>query len=138
MEEFVIESEEDMLTFGEKLASELPAQCVIALVGDLGAGKTHLSKGICRAYGHLSCTSPTYTLVNELESSQGNVYHFDLYRIKTVDELLDLGWDNYLSRDGVVVAEWADLYPEVFPDDTVWIRILPHQRGRIVQVKHSS
>ena len=112
-----------MIALGRRLSSEFKGGEVIALVGDLGAGKTHFSKGV--ALG-LDCddpvTSPTFSLVNEYLSGRIPIYHFDFYRIETIDEVEQIGWEEYLSQDGVVIVEWADKVPDLIPDGATWWR----------------
>ena len=94
---------------------------VWALVGDLGAGKTHFVKGIVDAMGvKAPATSPTFTLVHEYTGGRLPVYHFDFYRLESAAEALDLGLDEYLDGDGLTVIEWADKFPEVLPPRASW------------------
>lgn len=138
MEEYQINSPEEMMALGGRLAEEFSTGGVLALVGDLGAGKTHLVKGLARALGHEEGTSPTFSLVNEyvgtVNEQRVPVYHFDLYRMKREEEAWEIGWGEYLEREGVVVAEWADLFPELFPPETVWIKIEHDEEKRRVSV----
>lgn len=106
-----------MREFGKVVGSRLVAGDVVALVGDLGAGKTHLAQGIAVGLGYDGeVTSPTFALVNEYEGRDCSVYHFDIYRMESADELLEIGWEDYLESDGVVVMEWADKFPELVPE----------------------
>ena len=134
MKKYSVESSESMIELGVELGRNLGAGAVIALVGDLGAGKTHFTKGVCQALGAEEATSPTYTLVNEILDGKLPLYHFDFYRVKQVEELYDLGWDDYLEKGGVVVAEWADLYAELIPENALWIKIEHVADGRTVTV----
>ena len=134
MKKYSVESSESMIELGVELGRNLGAGAVIALVGDLGAGKTHFTKGVCQALGAEEATSPTYTLVNEILDGKLPLYHFDFYRVKQVEELYDLGWDDYLEKGGVVVAEWADLYAELIPENALWIKIEHVADGRAVTV----
>ena len=134
MKKYSVESSESMIGLGVELGRNLAAGAVIALVGDLGAGKTHFTKGVCQALGAEEATSPTYTLVNEILDGKLPLYHFDFYRVKQVEELYDLGWDGYLEKGGVVVAEWADLYAELIPENALWIKIEHVADGRAVTV----
>ena len=125
-------SEEEMIALGRKLSSKFKGGEVVALVGDLGAGKTHFSKGI--ALG-LDCTdpvtSPTFSLVNEYLTGRIPIYHFDFYRIETSDELEQIGWEEYLDQDGVVIVEWADKFPDCMPGESLWCRIeIPRDGSR--------
>ena len=109
---------------GADLAGELKAGDVIGLTGTLGAGKTCLSQGIVAGLGSMaSVTSPTFGLVHEYVDGRLPVYHFDFYRIEAAEELLELGWDDYLDRDGVVIVEWADRFAELMPEQTQWWRL---------------
>ena len=95
---------------------------MLALCGTLGAGKTHFVKGLVAGLGGdpADVTSPTFTLVNEYEGSRLPVFHFDFYRLEAEDELLAIGWDDYLSGGGLVVIEWADKFCRLLPDATRW------------------
>jgi tRNA threonylcarbamoyladenosine biosynthesis protein TsaE len=96
---------------------------VIALVGGLGAGKTHWTKGLVAALGGvMDVTSPTFSLVNEYHTGPLTVYHFDFYRLETAAEVLALGWDEYLDAGGLIVVEWADKFPALLPHDSIWWR----------------
>ena len=130
MKEVIIKSEKEMLDFGFSFGEKLLSGSVIALVGDLGAGKTHFCQGVCQSFGYLECTSPTFTLVNELVTQDVPVFHFDFYRMKTIQELWEIGWEEYLDKEGIILAEWADLFPEAFPENTIWIKITHNDRGR--------
>ncbi|MDG2126124.1 MAG: tRNA (adenosine(37)-N6)-threonylcarbamoyltransferase complex ATPase subunit type 1 TsaE [Verrucomicrobiales bacterium] len=97
---------------------------VIGLCGDLGAGKTHLAKGIAEGLGSgEAVSSPTFSLVQEYGDGRLRMAHFDFYRVGSADELLELGWDEYLEDCGVVVVEWADRFPGLMPPATRWLRI---------------
>ena len=95
--------------FGERLAKQLRAGDVIAYRGELGAGKTALTRGIARGLGVTDrVTSPTYTIVNEYLSGRLPLFHFDMYRLGSADELFDIGWEDYLLRGGVCAVEWSE------------------------------
>lgn len=134
MEEYFIQSEEEMIALGKKMGGQISAGSCIALVGDLGAGKTHFTKGVCRSQGAVDSTSPTFTIVNEVMSNGLPIFHFDFYRLQRAEELYNLGWDDYLERGGVVVAEWANLFEEVIPDDALWVKIEHLENGRKVLI----
>ncbi|MFT4639275.1 MAG: tRNA threonylcarbamoyladenosine biosynthesis protein TsaE [Verrucomicrobiales bacterium] len=121
---------------GADLAVELKAGDVIGLTGTLGAGKTHLSQGIVEGLGsQAAVTSPTFGLVHEYTDGRLSVYHFDFYRIEVAEELLELGWDDYLDRDGVVIVEWADRFPDLMPEQTQWWRLQHDEEtgGRLLE-----
>ncbi|MCB1061789.1 MAG: tRNA (adenosine(37)-N6)-threonylcarbamoyltransferase complex ATPase subunit type 1 TsaE [Verrucomicrobiae bacterium] len=121
-----IQNEAAMLAFGAEIAAELKAGDVLALVGQLGAGKTHFSKGIVEGLGGdpVAVTSPTFTLVHEYATDcRVPVFHFDFYRLDSASELLGIGWDDYLDEaEGVLLVEWADKFPELLPPNTRWFR----------------
>ncbi|MFT5465361.1 MAG: tRNA threonylcarbamoyladenosine biosynthesis protein TsaE [Verrucomicrobiales bacterium] len=120
----IVNSVESTMEVGKTLASELAIGNVIALVGGLGAGKTHLTKGIIAGLGASEeVTSPTFTLVHEYTSGRLPAYHFDFYRIDDPNELIAIGWDEYLEGDGVVIVEWADKFPELLPPSSCWLKI---------------
>lgn len=111
-----------MLELGRAAAAQTGAGTVVALVGGLGAGKTHWTKGLVAGLGSSAeVTSPTFGLVHEYPCEGLAVFHFDFYRLESADELVALGWDEYLDAGGVVVAEWADKFPEMMPPETVWL-----------------
>ena len=94
---------------GQALAKALTPGAVIAYRGDLGAGKTAFTRGLARGLGaDEPVTSPTYTIVNEYLSGRMPLFHFDMYRLHSSDELFDIGWDDYLDRGGVCAVEWSE------------------------------
>ncbi|MBC8126317.1 MAG: tRNA (adenosine(37)-N6)-threonylcarbamoyltransferase complex ATPase subunit type 1 TsaE [Gloeobacteraceae cyanobacterium ES-bin-144] len=112
-----------MELLGKSAAQKVGAGAVIALVGGLGAGKTHWTKGfVAGLESSAEVTSPTFGLVHEYHGGKLSVYHFDFYRLQSADELIEMGWDEYLDAGGVVIAEWGDKFPELFPTETVWLR----------------
>ncbi len=116
------------MAWGRALASSLRGGDVVALVGSLGAGKTHATKGIVAGLGSgAEVSSPTFTLVHEYAGTSLTAYHFDFYRLDDAQEVFDIGWDDYLDAGGVVIVEWADKFPGLFPSGTRWFRfeILP-------------
>ncbi len=109
---------------GKQFALELCAGDVLALVGDLGSGKTHFVKGIARGLGAKDAvTSPTFTLVHEYLDGRLPVYHFDFYRLATADALRTIGFDEYVFGDGVSVIEWADKFRDAIPPQARWITL---------------
>ena len=116
---------------GESLAADLKAGDVLALTGGLGAGKTHLTKGIVRGLGSdEEVTSPTFTLVHEYQGGRLPVFHFDFYRIDKESEVTALGWDEYLDAGGVCVVEWADRFPALLPAAAQWWALEAEGSGR--------
>ena len=111
-------SEAEMIEAGRALADSLAAGDVVALNGELGAGKTRLAQGIAAGLGvREDVTSPTFALVHEFFSGRLPLFHFDFYRIDAAAELEDLGWDDYLDEGGVVIVEWAEKFPELLPPE---------------------
>ena len=94
---------------GAALGKHIKAGTVIAYRGDLGAGKTAFTRGLARGLGYAEpVTSPTYTIVNEYLGGRLPLFHFDMYRLKTSDDLWDIGWEDYLERGGVCAVEWSE------------------------------
>ena len=121
--------------WGRELAASLEAGDVIALCGQLGAGKTQATKGILAGLGsQAAVTSPTFTLVHEYTDGRLPVFHFDFYRMDSAEEVLTVGWDDILDEPGVVIIEWADLFPELLPPHTRWFQFSAQEDGsRLVQ-----
>ncbi len=131
-----IASEADMMALGESLAEGLEAGDVVGLVGDLGAGKTHLTAGILRGLGESQAvTSPTFALVHEHHGGRLPVAHFDFYRMQDEQEALSIGWDEYLQGGSVLLVEWADKFDgALMPEDTLWL-VLKHGGGNMRSVE---
>jgi len=123
-----------MIEAGYSFAATLKSGNIIALIGELGAGKTHFTKGILAGLGYKEeVTSPTFTLVHEYLGGNLPVFHFDLYRLEQEEELLAIGWDDFFDRQGVIIVEWADRFPELFPDETHWVSIQHSGEERILE-----
>lgn len=119
---FISNSAEETGRAGAEAARRAQAGDVFALVGDLGAGKTQFAKGFVAALGsRAEVTSPTFTLVHEYSGGRLPVFHLDFYRIESADELLRLGFDDYLESDGVCLIEWADRFRDLLPNTAHWI-----------------
>lgn len=119
-------SPDETLSVGERLGRSLRANDVIALVGELGAGKTLLVKGIAKGMGigeETPVTSPSYILMNEYPGPLA-LYHFDFYRLARVEDALGIGCDEYFEAGGVCVVEWADRFPELFEEATARVTIV--------------
>lgn len=120
--------------WGQALATTLAAGDVVALCGPLGAGKTQATKGIVAGLGSAAdVTSPTFTLVHEYRDGRLPVFHFDFYRHERPEAVLAAGWDDILDEPGVVVVEWADLFPDLLPAHTRWFSLeaLPDGSRRV-------
>lgn len=117
------QSEEQTIALGESLASELPAQAVVLLIGNLGAGKTTLAKGIVKGLKAAQpddVSSPTFTLIHEYGSG---VYHIDLYRLDTPAQVARLGLEEIFERPAIVLIEWGERFPELMPKERIEIRL---------------
>lgn len=117
-------SVEETIAIGEDFAKELNAGDVVCLEGELGAGKTHFVKGIASHFGinYDKVNSPTFTLINEYSGSLP-VYHFDCYRLKSVQEALEIGIEEYLYGEGVSIIEWPSKIKELIPEDAIQVEI---------------
>jgi tRNA threonylcarbamoyladenosine biosynthesis protein TsaE len=121
--EITTRSEEETLRLGEIIGGNLKPGDIISLNGDLGAGKTHITKGIAKGLGVEDyITSPTFIIVNEYEGKIP-LYHFDVYRINDIHEMFEIGFDEYLYGRGACVVEWGEIVEELLPDKTVNITI---------------
>ncbi|MCL2627120.1 MAG: tRNA (adenosine(37)-N6)-threonylcarbamoyltransferase complex ATPase subunit type 1 TsaE [Oscillospiraceae bacterium] len=118
----ITKSELETVREGEKLGKTLKPGAVVALYGELGAGKTAFTRGLAQGLGiNMSVSSPTFTIVNEYLGDTA-LFHFDMYRLEKEDELFDIGWDDYHDRGGVCVVEWSEKVPGAFPPDTITVR----------------
>lgn len=119
-----IKNEKETENFGRRLGESLSAGDVVAMVGDLGTGKTTLTAYIARGLGiKETVSSPTFTIIKEYNSGRLPLYHFDVYRIGDPEELFNIGADEYFDGDGVCVVEWADLVSEELPENSKYIFI---------------
>ena len=117
MMQITTHSADETQALGQKLASRLAPGDVIAYFGDLGAGKTAFTRGLAQGLGITDpVTSPTYTIVNEYLSGSIPLFHFDMYRLSSSDELFDIGWEDYLSRGGVCAVEWSENVEDALQD----------------------
>ena len=121
--EYITNSPAETEAVGAALARVLEPGAVIAYRGDLGAGKTAFTRGLARGLGVKEpVTSPTYTIVNEYLSGSMPLFHFDMYRLGSEDELFDIGWEDYLERGGVCAVEWSENVDDAM-EDAVYITI---------------
>ena len=135
---FVTHSADETEALGERLAKTLHGGEIIAFTGDLGAGKTAFTRGLARGLGiPMRVTSPTYTIVNEYLTGRIPLFHFDMYRLGSSDELFDIGWDDYLARGGVCAVEWSERVSDALPEDTIFVDIArtdEHEDWRTITV----
>ncbi len=116
MQKIVTHNESETIEAGKLFSGQLTSGSVVALYGDLGSGKTRFAKGISNGLGLIeNVTSPTFTIVNEHIGGRFPLYHFDFYRLKTITELDEIGFDEYIFGNGVCVLEWADMVLEKLP-----------------------
>ena len=120
---FFTKNEKETEALGRELAAVVRPGMVVALYGGMGAGKTALVRGIAEGMGlKARVSSPTFTIVNEYLGTPP-LFHFDMYRLSSSDELFDIGWEDYLCRGGVLAVEWSENVDDVFEGDTVKVRI---------------
>ena len=130
MVKIYLENEEQTRDIGFKLGRLLTSKSVICLIGDLGAGKTTMTQSLAKSLEVDDyITSPTFTIVNEYEGKMP-LYHFDVYRIGSSDEMYDIGFDEYINGDGVCIIEWANLIEDILPDEYLYIEMNYKETGR--------
>jgi tRNA threonylcarbamoyladenosine biosynthesis protein TsaE len=123
--EFETRSEEETIALGTRLAGQLPSKATVLLIGNLGAGKTTLAKGMVQGRNAAQpeeVSSPTFTLIHEYGSA---VYHIDLYRLDKPEQVANLGLDEIFERDALVLVEWGERFPNLMPNDRFEIRLTP-------------
>jgi tRNA threonylcarbamoyladenosine biosynthesis protein TsaE len=120
---YITNSEEDTEALGASFAAGLPAGAVVAFYGELGSGKTAFVRGMARGMGiDAMVSSPTFTIVNEYIGPERSLFHFDMYRLGSADELFDIGWEDYLCRGGVCAVEWSENVADAFEGDEYQVR----------------
>ena len=113
--QYFTNSAEETERLGQRLGETLRGGEVVAYLGELGAGKTAFTRGLARGLGiSMRVTSPTYTIVNEYTGGRLPLFHFDMYRLGSGEELFDIGWEDYLARGGVCAVEWSENVDEAF------------------------
>ena len=136
--EYLSHSVAETESIGQKLGASLSPGTVLAYRGDLGMGKTAFTRGLARGLGCSGrVTSPTFTIVNEYE---GHIplFHFDMYRLPDADALFDIGWEDYLDRDGVCAVEWSERVADALPPETLYVTIARHpenENWRIITIE---
>ncbi len=124
MEQLLIKNQNDTKAFGKQLAESAKPGTIIAMIGDLGTGKTTLSKAIAEGLGVQELiTSPTFAIVHQYDSGRLPFYHFDVYRIGDPEEMYELGYEEYFFGQGVTVLEWADQIMPLIPKGTLILRL---------------
>lgn len=123
-------SEQDTEALGRALVQRLQPGAVVAFTGDLGAGKTAFVRGLARGLGIPDrVTSPTFTIVNEYEGGRLPLFHFDMYRLGSADELYDIGWEDYLARGGVCAVEWSEIVRDALEPGCIRVDLRRGERG---------
>ncbi|MCI8303070.1 MAG: tRNA (adenosine(37)-N6)-threonylcarbamoyltransferase complex ATPase subunit type 1 TsaE [Lawsonibacter sp.] len=139
--EYITNSEEETEALGARLAEKLEPGAVVAFTGDLGAGKTAFTRGLARGLSIVQrVTSPTFTIVNEYEGGRLPLFHFDMYRLSSSDELFDIGWEDYLARGGVCAVEWSENVADALEEGAIFVEM---RRGgnstqRVIGIKGAS
>ena len=141
MKKYISNNTEETFSIANEIAKLVQSPCVILLNGDLGAGKTHFVKGFAKAFGYDGdVTSPTFTIMNEYLGGRKPIYHFDMYRLSSMEDALNLGFQEYFdlkSLDGISLVEWPENVDGLFPDKVVEINILKGnaENERIIEVR---
>ena len=128
-------SEKETMDFGRFLGQKAEEGLFLALTGDLGAGKTHFVQGLAEGLGVKGVVgSPTFTIMNLYEDGRLPLKHFDFYRLHSEDDLWNIGWEEY-GEGGVVVVEWADMFPSLIPEESIHINIaLSGEEERLITI----
>lgn len=137
--EYQSNSVQETEELGRKLAQYLKAGDVIAYIGDLGAGKTAFTRGVAQGLGIAErITSPTFTIVDEHEGGRLPLFHFDLYRLYSAEELFDIGWEDYLQRGGVCAVEWSERMEDMLEEEPIWVEIRQGDREeqRLITIRN--
>ena len=135
--ELISHSPEETEAAGARLARRLGPGAVVAFTGDLGAGKTAFTRGLARGLGVADrVTSPTFTIVNEHLGGRLPLFHFDMYRLSSADELFDIGWEDYLARGGVCAVEWSENVADALEPGTIRVDIRrgPAENDRLITI----
>lgn len=134
----ITNSEQETISLGEKIASKLKKGTIIILTGDLGSGKTKLTEGILKYYGlEDEISSPTFTIVNEYNTQNLNIYHFDVYRLADIDEFIAIGGEEYFEK-GACIIEWGEQIEEILPPDYIKIKFsrdLENENRRNIEIE---
>ena len=136
--EWITNSEQETEQLGQRLGAALKPGTILAYTGDLGAGKTAFTRGLARGLDIPErVTSPTFTIVNEYEGGRLPLFHFDMYRLGGADELFDIGWEDYLARNGVCAVEWSENVEEALEEGTIRVDIRrgEHDNQRCIRIE---
>ncbi|MBC2575111.1 tRNA (adenosine(37)-N6)-threonylcarbamoyltransferase complex ATPase subunit type 1 TsaE [Peptostreptococcus canis] len=134
MRKIFLKNEEYTKKIGKSLGELLFEGAIVCLNGDLGAGKTTVTKSIAKALGiNEDITSPTFTIVNEYNEGNIPLYHFDVYRIGSSEEMYDIGFDEYIDSNGICVIEWSDIIKDILPKERLEIFLSYEDEGRNIE-----
>lgn len=132
---FYTKNPKETIKIGERIAKYLKKGDIVAFTGELGSGKTTLIKGIVKHFSNEVVLSPSFVLVNEYEGDIP-IFHFDLYRIDSFDEILDIGWNDYINK-GIILIEWAEKIKKNLPKNTIWVKInIIGKNKRKIEIKN--
>ena len=141
--EYTTHSSDETEEIGKRLSLSLTnakiKRAFIAMRGEMGVGKTAFVRGFCSALGIVGVKSPTYTVVNEYRGSR-RVFHFDMYRIESEDDLISIGYDDYVSSDGFCIAEWSENVEDFLPEDVITVtieRLSENENSRKIKIDTS-
>ena len=133
-----IETERTGFDLAKKLSEDGITRAFIAMRGEMGVGKTVFTRGFASYFGITGVKSPTYTVVNEYRSKDGvRIFHFDLYRISDTDDLISIGYDDYVSARGYCIAEWSERAEDELPEDAIYVTIsrTENENERIIEIE---
>lgn len=134
-----IDNEDQAIKYGEELGRTLSSGSLLALIGDLGVGKTTLTKGIAKGLGiGALIKSPTFNILKEYSGGRLPLYHFDVYRLAGSDELEEIGYEDYFYGSGITVVEWADKVEDLLPEDSIIVKMYydkEDEEGRIYEIE---
>lgn len=137
--EFSVSNIGELISVCQELESEAKSSNLILFSGEMGAGKTTLIKELCKHLGVKDeVSSPTFSLVNEYRGTSGKIYHFDLYRIQSEEELYDIGYEDYFYSGYLCLVEWPEMASGIIPENHISVKIRVENDQRIITVTHQS
>jgi len=132
---YYTKSPKETIKLGKKIAKYLKKGDIVGFIGELGSGKTTIIKGIVKHFSNSDVYSPSFIIVNEYQGKIP-IFHFDLYRIKDFDELIDIGWEDYIDK-GIILIEWAEKIKKNLPKNIIWVKInIIGKKKRKIEIKN--